>query len=208
MKIASKIHKQNLKIFGKTNPKKIFFQIKFFGSISRTANLAMKKNRICPLNSRNFSTTKIKLEEQEYMSKSEIKSHRYNLKINDALSKKKYDEAIKLFEEMPEEDIEQNENSFAYVIAACAAKNDQEGMNKYTELMKSNYFKPTTSTYSIIIRVLAEKGDLEGAEKIFEKMNEAHIELNSSIFNHILKRCAQDNKLPKMRNWFRKMVSP
>eukprot|EP01091_Cochliopodium_minus_P007024 TRINITY_DN16968_c0_g1_i1.p1 TRINITY_DN16968_c0_g1~~TRINITY_DN16968_c0_g1_i1.p1 ORF type:complete len:429 (+),score=134.11 TRINITY_DN16968_c0_g1_i1:179-1288(+) len=146
------------------------------------------------------------MDDQEYLSKSEIKSHRYNLKIYDLLSKQKYDEALKLFNDMPEEDIEQNENSFSYAIAACAAKNDEEGMNKYIDLMKKNYFKPDSNTYTIIIRILSEKGDLQAAEKIYEKMLELHLEPSSNTFNHILKRCAQENKLAKMRNWFRKML--
>ena len=157
---------------------------------------------------RKFHSSPVVKSQEQYLSKSEVKTKRYNLKIEMALSRKDYDEAVQLFEKMGEEEVEADESSFGLVISACAAKGDDAGYEKYISQMKANFFKPDSSTYTYVIKALAEKGDVEAAEKVFEKMVESHLEPLSSSYNHIMKRYAQDKKLPKMRNWFRRMVFP
>jgi pentatricopeptide repeat protein len=119
----------------------------------------------------------------------------YNSVLDGLLKSGKYEDAIKIHEDMIANKIEKSNATYSILIKLYSKMNDVEHAVEIYNLMISNKIKPTLITYTAILQILIKTKRIQNAIEIFEEILSNKMNPDQVLFNVIINGCVFNGRL-------------
>ena len=119
----------------------------------------------------------------------------YNSVLDGLLKSGKYENALKIHEDMIDNKIEKSNATYSILIKIYSKMNDVENAVEIYNLMISNKIKPSLITYTAILQILIKTKRIQNAIEIFEEILANKMNPDQVLFNVIINGCVFNGRL-------------
>jgi pentatricopeptide repeat protein len=119
----------------------------------------------------------------------------YNSVLDGLLKSGKYEDAIKIHEDMIANKIEKSNATYSILIKLYSKMNDVENAVEIYNVMISNKIKPTLITYTAILQILIKTKRIQNAIEIFQEILSNKMNPDQVLFNVIINGCVFNGRL-------------
>lgn len=119
----------------------------------------------------------------------------YNSVLDGLLKSGKYEDALKIHEDMVANKIEKSNATYSILIKIYSKMNDVENAVEIYNLMISNKIKPSLITYTAILQILIKTKRIQNAIEIFEEILSNKMDPDQVLFNVIINGCVFNGRL-------------
>ena len=119
----------------------------------------------------------------------------FNSLLDGLFKSGKFDEALKVFEEMKKYEIKRSNSTYSILIKLYSKMNNAEKAVEVYNQMISEKIKPTLITYTAILQTLIKTKRIQNAVEIFQEILENKINPDQVLFNVIINGCVFNGRL-------------
>jgi len=119
----------------------------------------------------------------------------FNSILDGLLKSGKYDDALKIYEDMKKQQIKRSNATFSILIKIFSKMNNVEKAVEVYNEMISEKMKPSLITYTSILQILIKSKRIQNAIEIFEEILINKMNPDQVLFNVIINGCVFNGKL-------------
>jgi len=119
----------------------------------------------------------------------------FNSILDGLLKSGKFQEALKIYEDMKKQEIKRSNATFSILIKIFSKMNNVEKAVEVYNEMISEKMKPSLITYTSILQILIKSKRIQNAIEIFEEILENKMNADQVLFNVIINGCVFNGKL-------------
>ena len=119
----------------------------------------------------------------------------FNSILDGLLKSGKYEDALKIYEDMKKHQIKRSNATFSILIKIFSKMNHVEKAVEVYNEMISEKMKPSLITYTSILQILIKSKRIQNAIEIFEEILENKMDPDQVLFNVIINGCIFNGKL-------------
>lgn len=119
----------------------------------------------------------------------------FNSILDGLLKSGKYDDALKIYEDMKKQQINRSNATFSILIKIFSKMNNVEKAVEVYNQMIAEKMKPSLITYTAILQILIKSKRIQNAIEIFEEILENKMNPDQVLFNVIINGCVFNGKL-------------